>query len=273
MSLLTTWHSLLLSLVGDFWHPSDENIGLHKQLTLYACYHVQVTRSITKHNYLVMNVDDIPRVIREAFFLASSGRPGPVLVDIPKDIQQQLAIPDWSQGMKLQSYLKRLPSPPQISLLEQIIRILGSAKKPVVYCGGGCLHASKELREFVDLTGIPVTSTLMGLGTFPASDDRYLSMLGMHGTVYANYAIDQADVLLAFGVRFDDRVTGKLESFASRASIVHIDIDPAEIGKNKQPHVSLCADLKLSLAALNELLKEVILVFIYPANLCHFWIE
>lgn len=248
-------------------------MGLYKRLTVYACYHVQVTRSITKHNYLVMNVDDIPRVIREAFFLASSGRPGPVLVDIPKDIQQQLAIPDWSQGMKLQSYLKRLPSPPHISLLEQILRILGSAKKPVLYCGGGCLHASKELREFVDLTGIPVTSTLMGLGTFPASDDRYLSMLGMHGTVYANYAIDQADVLLAFGVRFDDRVTGKLESFASRASIVHIDIDPAEIGKNKQPHVSLCADLKLSLAALNELLKEVILVFIKPVKLCHFWIE
>ncbi|XP_024386701.1 acetolactate synthase 3, chloroplastic [Physcomitrium patens] len=217
---------------------------------------VEVTRSITKHNYLVMTVDDIPRVIREAFFLAASGRPGPVLVDIPKDIQQQLAIPDWNQPMKLQSYLNRLPPPPQVSLMQQIIRLLSTAKKPVIYSGGGCLHASKELREFVELTGIPVTSTLMGLGTFPASDERYLSMLGMHGTVYANYAIDNSDMLLAFGVRFDDRVTGKLESFASRASIVHIDIDPAEIGKNKQPHISICADVQLALAGLNKLIKE-----------------
>ncbi|XP_073385380.1 LOW QUALITY PROTEIN: acetolactate synthase 2, chloroplastic-like [Physcomitrium patens] len=217
---------------------------------------VEVTRSITKHNYLVMTVEDIPRVIREAFFLAASGRPGPVLVDIPKDIQQQMAIPDWNQPMKLQSYLSRLPPPPQISLMQQIIRLLATAKKPVIYSGGGCLHASKELREFVELTGIPVTSTLMGLGTFPASDKRYLSMLGMHGTVYANYAVDNADMLLAFGVRFDDRVTGKLESFASRASIVHIDIDPAEIGKNKQPHISICADVQLALAGLNKLIKE-----------------
>lgn len=204
-----------------------------------------------------MNVDDIPRVIREAFFLAASGRPGPVLVDIPKDIQQQMAIPDWNQPMKLQAYLNRVPPHPQVSLMEQILRLVASAKKPVIYSGGGCLHASKELREFVELTGIPVTSTLMGLGAFPASDERFLSMLGMHGTVYANYAIDQADLLLAFGVRFDDRVTGKLEAFASRANIVHIDIDPAEIGKNKQPHVSICADVQLALVGLNKLIKEV----------------
>ncbi|BFI39660.1 acetolactate synthase I/II/III large subunit [Marchantia polymorpha subsp. ruderalis] len=217
---------------------------------------VEVTRSITKHNYLVMNIDDIPRVIREAFFLAASGRPGPVLVDIPKDVQQQMAIPDWSQPMQLKGYLQRLPRPPEPTLIEQIIRLISSSKKPVVYSGGGCNHASEELREFVELTGIPITSTLMGLGAYPESDPLSLKMLGMHGTVYANYAVDQADLLLAFGVRFDDRVTGKLETFASRSSIVHIDIDPAEIGKNKQPHVSMCADVKPALSEINALLKS-----------------
>ncbi|CAM6104440.1 unnamed protein product [Calypogeia fissa] len=217
---------------------------------------VEVTRSITKHNYLVMSVDDIPRVIREAFFLAASGRPGPVLVDIPKDIQQQMAIPDWSQPMQLKGYVKRLPRRHDESQLEQIVRLLSSSKKPVVYCGGGCIDSSEELREFINLTNVPVTSTLMGLGVFPQSDKRCLKMLGMHGTVYANYAIDSADLLLAFGVRFDDRVTGKLESFASRASIVHIDIDPAEIGKNKLPHLSMCADIKVALQGLNNLIKS-----------------
>lgn len=217
---------------------------------------VEVSRSITKHNYLVMNVDDIPRVVREAFFLAASGRPGPVLVDIPKDVQQQIAIPDWTQPMQLTGYVKRLPKKHEQSQLEQIVRLLSSSRKPVVYCGGGCIDASDELREFINLTDIPVTSTLMGLGVFPQSDPRCLQMLGMHGTVYANHAIDGADLLLAFGVRFDDRVTGKLESFATRASIVHIDIDPAEIGKNKQPHVSMCADIKVALQGLNTLIKS-----------------
>eukprot|EP00850_Spirogloea_muscicola_P014677 SM000107S14043 [mRNA] locus=s107:154034:158775:+ [translate_table: standard] len=229
---------------------------------------VEVTRSITKHNYLVMDIDDIPRIIREAFFLAASGRPGPVLVDVPKDIQQQMGVPDWNQPMKLQAYVQRLPGAPRREHVQQIVRLLKTAKKPVVYCGGGCLHAADELREFVALTGIPVASTLMGLGAFPQTDALSLEMLGMHGTVYANYAIDQADLLLAFGVRFDDRVTGKLEAFASRASIVHIDIDPAEIGKNKQPHVSLCADVKPSLALLNQLLKDEARAFDFSS-----WIE
>lgn len=217
---------------------------------------VEVTRSITKHNYLVMDIEDIPRIIREAFFLAASGRPGPVLVDVPKDIQQQLAVPDWDQPMRLQAYIGRMPPPPPRPQVEQIIRFLQGARRPVVYCGGGCLHARDELREFVALTGIPVASTLMGLGVYDQNEDLALHMLGMHGTVYANYAIDSSDLLLAFGVRFDDRVTGKLEAFASRASIVHIDIDPAEIGKNKQPHVALCADVKPALALLNRLLRE-----------------
>eukprot|EP00243_Klebsormidium_subtile_P003014 TRINITY_DN16146_c0_g1_i1.p1 TRINITY_DN16146_c0_g1~~TRINITY_DN16146_c0_g1_i1.p1 ORF type:complete len:724 (-),score=199.36 TRINITY_DN16146_c0_g1_i1:339-2510(-) len=217
---------------------------------------VEVTRSITKHNYLVMDVDDIPRVIREAFYLAASGRPGPVLVDVPKDVQQTMSIPDWNQPMRLNAYIKRLPGLPSRDTMAQVVRLLQSSKRPVVYLGGGALHASEEVRQFVELMQIPVAQTLMGLGTFPETDPLALQMLGMHGTVYANYAIDKADLLLAFGVRFDDRVTGKLETFASRASIVHIDIDPAEIGKNKAAHVSVCSDIKPALACLNELLRE-----------------
>ncbi|KAJ4825125.1 hypothetical protein Tsubulata_041330 [Turnera subulata] len=217
---------------------------------------VEITRSITKHNYSVLDVDDIPRIVKEAFFLATSGRPGPVLIDVPKDIQQQLAFPDWNVSMKLPGYLSRLPKSPNVTHLEQIVRLIFESKKPVLYVGGGCLNSSEELRKFVELTGIPVASTLMGLGAYPLGDDLSLQMLGMHGTVYANYSVDKSDLLLAFGVRFDDRVTGKLEAFASRAKIVHIDIDSAEIGKNKQPHVSVCADVKLALEGINKILEN-----------------
>ncbi|KAJ8431550.1 hypothetical protein Cgig2_029579 [Carnegiea gigantea] len=217
---------------------------------------VEVTRSITKHNYLVLDVEDIPRIVKEAFFLANSGRPGPVLIDVPKDIQQQLVVPNWGQPMKLPGYLSRLPKLPNEGHLDQIVRLISESKKPVLYVGGGCLNSSEELKEFVGLTGIPVASTLMGLGSYPCSDALSLHMLGMHGTVYANYAVDQADLLLAFGVRFDDRVTGKLEAFASRAKIVHIDIDSAEIGKNKLPHVSICADMKVALQGMNKILES-----------------
>ncbi|GAB2289697.1 Agglutinin-like protein 1 precursor [Dionaea muscipula] len=217
---------------------------------------VEVTRSITKHNYLVLRVEDIPRIVAEAFFLARTGRPGPVLIDIPKDIQQQMVIPVWDQPIRVPGYMARLPKMPNQGLLEQIVRLISESKKPVLYVGGGCLNSSEELRKFVELTGIPVASTLMGLGSYPCSADLSLQMLGMHGTVYANYAVDKADLLLAFGVRFDDRVTGKLEAFASRAKIVHIDIDSAEIGKNKQPHVSVCGDIKPALEGMNRILEE-----------------
>ncbi|XP_027363599.1 acetolactate synthase 3, chloroplastic-like [Abrus precatorius] len=217
---------------------------------------VEVTRSITKHNYLVLDVDDIPRIVNEAFFLATSGRPGPVLIDIPKDIQQQLAVPNWDQPIRLTGYTSRLPKSPNEAHLELIVRLLLESKKPVLYVGGGCLNSSEELRRFVEHTGVPVASTLMGLGAYPTADENSLQMLGMHGTVYANYAVDRCDLLLAFGVRFDDRVTGKLEAFASRAKIVHIDIDSAEIGKNKQPHVSVCGDLKLALKGINRILES-----------------
>ncbi|XP_048533961.1 acetolactate synthase 1, chloroplastic-like [Triticum urartu] len=217
---------------------------------------VEVTRPVTKHNYLVLDVDDIPRIIKAAFFLASSGRPGPVLVDIPKDIQQHMAVPSWDTPMQLTSrYIARLPEQPATDLLEQVIHLAAEARRPVLYVGGGCSASGDELRRFVELTGIPVATTLMGLGNFPSDHPLSLRMLGMHGTVYANYAVDKADLLLAFGVRFDDRVTGRIEAFASRAKIVHIDIDPTEIGKNKQPHVTICADVKLALQGMNALLE------------------
>jgi len=218
---------------------------------------IEVTKPITKKNYLIFNVDDIPRVVEEAFIMATSGRPGPVLIDMPKDIQQELAVPNWAKPTKLTGYLSRLHQQrPSESQLEQVVRLLVGSKKPVLYVGGGCLNSSDELIRFVELTGIPVASTLMGLGCYPIGGEYSLSMLGLHGTVYANYAVDNSDLLLAFGVRFDDRVTGKLEAFASRAKIVHIDIDSAEIGKNKIPHVSICADMKVALEGLNRVLES-----------------
>ncbi|KAJ8772285.1 hypothetical protein K2173_027462 [Erythroxylum novogranatense] len=205
---------------------------------------VEVTRSITKHNFLVLNVDDIPRIVSEAFFLATTGRPGPVLIDVPKDIQQQLAVPNWNTGIGLAGYASRLPKSPDVRLLEQIVRLISESEKPVLYVGGGCLNSSEELRRFVELTGIPVASTLMGLGAYPVGGELSLQMLGMHGTVYANYAVDNSDLLLALG-------SGLM---TVRAKIVHIDIDSAEIGKNKQPHVSVCADVKLALSGMNKIL-------------------
>ena len=217
---------------------------------------VEITRQITKHNYLVMNVEEIPRIVREAFFLAASGRPGPVLIDIPKDVQQQLAVPYWEPKVSLNGYLSRLPTPPTSPQLQQVLDLIKNSKRPVVYAGGGCLDADRELIEFCRSTGIPVTNTLMGLGSFPQSDDLSLSMLGMHGAVYANYAINSADLLLAFGVRFDDRVTGKLTEFAKRAAIVHIDIDPAELGKNKKPFCSIFSNIRPALKTLNKLISQ-----------------
>jgi len=216
---------------------------------------VEVSRQITKHNYLVMDINEIPRIVKEAFYLAKTGRPGPVLIDVPKDVQQQLAVPDWSAPMSISGYVRRLPQSPQPAEVKEILKAIREAKKPVIYSGGGTLDCSDELRGLAQRTGIPVAQTLMGLGSFPETDPLSLQMLGMHGTVYANYAIDEADLLLAFGVRFDDRVTGKLESFASHARIVHVDIDPAEIHKNKTAHIPLCADAGQTLKMLNSMLE------------------
>ncbi|KAK1427726.1 hypothetical protein QVD17_16420 [Tagetes erecta] len=218
---------------------------------------VEMARPITKHSYIVLNVHDIPRIVHEAFCIASSGRPGPVLIDIPKDILHELVVPNWDDQLKMLSgYMSRLPKQPNESRLRELVWLINESKKPVLYVGGGCVNSSDELCHFVELTGIPVTNTLMGLGTYPGSHDLSLQMLGMHGTVYANYAVDKSDLLLAFGVRFDDRVTGKLEAFARRAKVVHIDIDPAEIGKIKQPDLSICGDIKTVLQRINKILEK-----------------
>ncbi|XP_057996563.1 acetolactate synthase, chloroplastic-like [Hevea brasiliensis] len=180
---------------------------------------VEVTRPITKHNYLVLDVDDIPRIVSEAFLLATSGRPGPVLIDIPSDIQQQLALPNWNAPIKLPDYiLSRLPKLPNESEshLEQIVKLIFKSKKPVLYVGGGCLNSSEELRKFAEFTGIPVASTLMGLGAFPIGHELSLQMLGMYGTVYANYSVDRSDLLLALLIRGNMRTCDvKMEASSS----------------------------------------------------------
>lgn len=217
---------------------------------------VEVCRGITKHHYLVTDIRDVPRVMKEAFHIATTGRPGPVLIDMPKDIQMDDLTVDWDPPMNLPGYFveKRFAKPEQIKQIAAAIKL---AKRPMVYAGGGVIasEASEELREFVKRTGIPTTMTVMGLGTFPASDPLCMDMLGMHGSAYANYCVRDCDLLLAFGVRFDDRVTGKLEAFAKDAKIVHIDIDPSELNKNKPAHIPVVSDIKFALEELNKVVE------------------
>ena len=218
---------------------------------------VEVCRGITKHHYLVTDANDIARVMREAFHIATTGRPGPVLVDLPKNIQLAQIVPDYDAPLNLPGYRpegRKAAHPEQIA---QVAAAIKRSKRPVIYAGGGVIaaDASHELRELARKTGIPVTMTLMGLGAFPGDDPLSLDMLGMHGSVYANYAVDQADLLIAIGVRFDDRVTGKVAEFAQHGFIVHIDIDPSEINKNKLVHVPIVADVKQSLAQLNAVVE------------------
>ena len=211
---------------------------------------VEVSRAITKHHYLVQDARDIARIVREAFHLARTGRPGPVLIDVPKDVQNTIVSnPAYDVPMDLPGY--RLPPPafgPQRST--RCSRRSPRARKPIIYCGGGVVaaDAAEELREFATKTGIPVAMTVHGLGSIPSDHYLSLNMLGMHGTVYANYAINEADLLLALGVRFDDRVTGKLSEFAKHGKIVHVDIDASEINKNKFAHIPIHSDVKIVLA-------------------------
>jgi acetolactate synthase-1/2/3 large subunit len=217
---------------------------------------VEVCRGITKHHYLVTDVRDLPRVMKEAFHIASTGRPGPVIIDVPKDVQLSSVEVDYDPPMNLPGYTvgHRKARPEQI---RQVAAAISRSKKPVVYAGGGIITAgaSEELREFVDKTKIPVTMTLMGLGAYPTGTELSLDMLGMHGSVYSNYAVEDCDLLLAFGVRFDDRVTGKVSAFAANAKIVHIDIDPSEINKNKEAHIPIAGDVKDALAQLNKIVE------------------
>ncbi|MFI4873838.1 MAG: biosynthetic-type acetolactate synthase large subunit [Blastopirellula sp. JB062] len=218
---------------------------------------VEVCRGITKHHYLVTDLADLTRIMKEAFHIASTGRPGPVLIDIPKDVQLEQIVPDWDCPMNLPGYNleSRVAKPEQI---KQIAAAIKRAKRPIVYAGGGIVTsgASEELRELVDKTGIPITTTVMGLGTYPGDAPLSMDMLGMHGTVYANYAVQNCDLLISLGVRFDDRVTGKLAEFAKQAKIIHIDIDPSEINKNKLAHFPVISDLKPALRMLCDIVEK-----------------
>ncbi len=213
---------------------------------------IGMTRPIVKHSYLVLDAADLPRVMREAFYLAGSGRPVPVWVDIPKNVQQQVAEVDLDAPMELDFY--RLPEPPPASAIDTIRTMIRSSRRPCIYAGGGIITAgaSDELRKFAESYNIPVTTTMMGLGCFPENHPLSLRWLGMHGAPCANYAANECDLLIALGARFDDRVTGNPATFAAHASIIHIDIDDSEINKNKTAAFSLVADVREVLAALNE---------------------
>jgi acetolactate synthase-1/2/3 large subunit len=220
---------------------------------------IEVARAVTKHQYMITDIKDVARIVKEAFFVAKTGRPGPVLIDFPKDVQLTTVDeePDYDPPMCLPGYHPevRTAAPEQI---KQVLAAIRRSKRPVLYVGGGCINsdASEELTQFAIRTGIPVTMTAMGLGSFPGEHDLSLHMLGMHGTVYSNKAVNDSDLLLAFGVRFDDRVTGKLEEFAKHGKIVHVDIDPSEIHKNKEAHIPIVADLKAFLTTLSEALAD-----------------
>jgi acetolactate synthase-1/2/3 large subunit len=217
---------------------------------------VEICRGITKHHYLLTRTEDITRVVKEAFHIATTGRPGPVLIDVCKDVQVKSIVPDWDPPMDLPGYRPMRKAPR--AELEPIVAAIRASKRPFIYAGGGITHAgaAAELKEFAELVGAPVGLTVHGLGNFPAEHYLCLQMLGMHGTVYSNYAINEADLLLALGVRFDDRVTGKLTEFAKHGKIVHIDIDKSEIHKNKFAHVPVHGDLRVALTDLNGMLKE-----------------
>jgi len=212
---------------------------------------------VVKHSYLVWDINDIPRIIKEAFHIAQSGRPGPVLIDIPKNIQNQTAQPIFPKSVSLRGYnpIRRADE----VALQEMLGLIASAKKPMIYCGGGVItaNASRELREFAERAQIPVATTLMGIGCFPEDHHLSLKWLGMHGTVYANNAVNEADLLLAIGVRFDDRVTGKVEKFCEHGTIVHIDIDNSEINKNRAVKLPILGDVKDALTRLNKELDRV----------------
>ena len=218
---------------------------------------VGITVPITKNNYLVQDIRELPRILKEAYYIASTGRPGPVLVDIPRDIQLEEIPYDefkklYEQEFELEGYNPVYEG--HKGQIKTAIKMIKDSKKPLIIAGAGILkgHAYDELKEFVDKTNIPVAMTLLGLGSFPANHELALGMIGMHGTTYANYAANEADLVIAAGMRFDDRVTGNPQKFLPNAKIIHIDIDPAEIGKNKLIDVPIVGDLKNVLAELNE---------------------
>jgi len=214
---------------------------------------VGITRPCTKHNYLVKDIDRLASTIKEAFYLAAAGRPGPILVDLPKDILQGETDFKYPRKVALRGYQPH--SEPHPKQIRKVFDLLLKARQPVIYAGGGVVSsgAHRELKALAEAFAIPVTTTLMGLGAFPADHDLWLGMLGMHGTYRANMAVQNCDLLVAVGARFDDRVTGKIDEFCPRAQIIHIDIDPTSIKKNVFVHVPIVADCRNALARLLEL--------------------
>jgi len=208
------------------------------------CDTVGITRPCTKYNYLVKSIADLPRALHEAFHIASSGRPGPVVVDIPKDIQFAKGAYDRPKEFQHKGYRPRLKG--DADKIRQAVDMMVAAKRPVFYTGGGVVNsgraASEALRELVELTGFPITSTLMGLGAFPAADSQWLGMLGMHGTWEANWAMHDCDLMICIGARFDDRITGRLDAFSPGSKKIHVDIDPSSINKNVKVDVAIIGD-------------------------------
>jgi acetolactate synthase-1/2/3 large subunit len=218
---------------------------------------VGITRPCTKHNYLVMTIEDLAATVKEAFYLARSGRPGPILVDIPKDITK--AVMEYAPlgKVKLKSYNPTYK--PNMKQLKKIVKLIEGSQRPIIFAGGGVIlsKGSRALTELARKTQIPVTTSLMGLGGFPGSDPLSLGMIGMHGTYRANMVTSVCDLMISVGVRFDDRVTGKTDAFAAQSQIVHIDIDPTTIRKNIPVTVPVVGDCKISLEQLNRLIDEV----------------
>ncbi len=222
------------------------------------CDTVGITRPCTKQNWLVKDVNDLARVLHEAFYVATTGRPGPVLIDIPKDVQFAMGSYVGPNSIIVKSYVPKMQ--PNADAIAAAVALIASAKKPLFYTGGGVINsgdkASKLLREFVALTGIPITSTLMGLGAYPASGSEWLGMLGMHGTYEANMAMHDCDVMINVGARFDDRITGRLDAFAPNSKKIHIDIDPSSINKVVRIDVPVVGDVAYALEAMIALWKS-----------------
>jgi acetolactate synthase-1/2/3 large subunit len=239
---------------------------------------IGVTLPVVKHSYLITDVNDIPRVVKEAFYIAQTGRPGPVVVDLPKNIQQTRTQPRWLSDDEMKAGLPGY-NPNKFAdelALNEILGLIAKAERPVLYCGGGIITsgAAEELKKFAEATQIPVTTTIMGLGCFPETSPLSLRWLGMHGAAFANWAVngeykqrkdpaepmvklkDGADLLLAFGVRFDDRVTGKFEEFCKHGTIVHVDLDASELNKNRRANLAVVGDIKDALTRLNKMIAK-----------------
>ncbi len=222
------------------------------------CDTVGITRGCTKHNWLVKSAADLPRVIHEAFYVAKSGRPGPVVVDVPKDVQFETADYVGPANVRHRTYRPQLKG--SMESIKEAVDLIAAAERPIFYTGGGVINsgraATQLLREFVRATGFPITSTLMGLGAYPANDPQWLGMLGMHGTYEANWAMNQCDLMINIGARFDDRITGRLDAFSPNSKKIHIDIDPSSINKNVMVDVAIVGDAAHVLEDLTRVWKS-----------------